>query len=590
MLVELSVVEQRYHAVMEVLGGAQVTEVAGRYGVSRKAVYAWLGRYREGGLAGLADRSHRPRGHPWQLGAEVEALLVRLRTDHPRWGPRRLVHELGRAGVDPVPSRSTVYRVLVRHHLVQARPRKRRREDFVRWERPGPMQLWQMDVMGSVRLEDGSEAKLISGIDDHSRFAVIAVVVARASGRAVCAAFTAAMEAYGVPEQVLTDNGKQFTGKYGKPRPSEVLFDRICRMNGIEHLLTKVRSPTTTGKVERWHQSIQRELLDDAPPFASVAAAQEAVEAWRVEYNTLRPHQSLGMATPADRFAPAPRPGLPLWVPPGLITTEAPMPEVAAEPEPVADTVVTVPGAVELERAVPPGGNLSIGRQQFWFGPHRAGEVITFWVDSTVVHLSSTGRYLKSVPSRLSDRDVARLRRAGARPAGPPPARRLPGRLLAGAPVEVERTVNAVGIVGVGGRQLGVGVPLAGQRVTIRLEGRLAHVITADGTLWRTVAFELPAANQARLQGARPAGPPPTPPAGPTRVERVVSCRGGIQVVGQRVQVGMPHAGQVVTVEVEDTTLRVLDEEETILKTVPRRTTKAVTRHKAYGHRTVKEA
>jgi hypothetical protein len=89
---------------------------------------------------------------------------------------------------------------------------------------------------------------------------------------------------------------------------------------------------------------------------------------------------------------------------------------------------------------------------------------------------------------------------------------------LAGAPVEVERTVNAVGIVGVGGRQLGVGVPLAGQRVTIRLEGRLAHVITGDGILWRTVAFELPAANRARLQGARPAGPPPIPPAGPTRV------------------------------------------------------------------------
>ena len=132
-------------------------------------------------------------------------------------------------------------------------------------------------------------------------------------------------------------------------------------MNGIEHLLTKVRSPTTTGKVERWHQSIQRELLDDAPPFASVAAAQEAVEAWRVEYNTLRPHQSLGMATPAERFAPAPpRPGLPLWVPPGLITTEPPAPDAATAPEPLAaEPSVTVPGAVELERAVPPSGNRS---------------------------------------------------------------------------------------------------------------------------------------------------------------------------------------------------------------------------------------
>lgn len=600
MLVELSVVEQRYHAVMEVLDGAQVSEVAARYGVSRKTVYAWVGRYREQGLPGLVDRSHRPVSHPWRLGAEVEALLVQLRIAHPRWGPRRLGFELGRAGVVPVPSRSTVYRVLVRHSLVAGRSRKRRREDFVRWERPGPMQLWQMDVMGSVRMVDGSEAKLVSGIDDHSRFAVIGVVVARATSRAVCAAFVAALEQYGVPEQVLTDNGKQFTGKYGRPRPSEVLFDRICRMNGIEHLLTKVRSPTTTGKVERWHQSIQRELLDDAPPFATLTAAQEAVDAWRVEYNTTRPHQSLGMAVPADRFGPGtPRAGLALWVPPALVTTndggsQGGSQGPGADPSTVPDdTGVVVPetvGAVELERAVPPSGILTIGRQQFWFGPHRAGEVITLWVDSTTVHLSSTGRYLKTVPSRLSDRDVARLRRAGARTAGPPPARRLPGRLLAGAPVEVDRTVTALGTVSIAQHQLGVGSVLAGQRVTIRLEQHLAHVVLGDGTLWRTIAFTIPPAKQVRLQGARPAGPPPTPPTGPLRVERLVSCRGGIQVAGQRVQVGLTHAREVVTVEVDDTILRISNDSGTILKTVPRLTDQEVTRHKAYGHRSVKQA
>jgi hypothetical protein len=489
-----------------------------------------------------------------------------------------------------------VYRVLVRHSMVAARARKRRREDFVRWERPGPMQLWQMDVMGSVRMVDGSEAKLISGIDDHSRFAVIGVVVARATSRAVCAAFVAALGEYGVPEQVLTDNGKQFTGKYGRPRPSEVLFDRICRMNGIEHLLTKVRSPTTTGKVERWHQSIQRELLDDAPLFATVAAAQEAVDAWRAEYNTTRPHQSLGMAVPADRFGPVPpQAGLSLWVPPALVATAAQdTPELGAQPvTPPDDAGVVVPesvGAVELERAVPPSGNLAIGTQQFWFGPHRAGEVITFWVDSTTVHLSSNGRYLKTLPSRLSDRDVARLRRAGARTAGPPPAGRLPGRLLAGAAVEIDRTVNALGIVSLGQQQLSVSSVLAGQRVTIRLEQQLAHVVLGDGTLWRTIAFSLPAGKLARLPGARPAGPPPTPPTRPVRVERLVSCRGGIQVAGQRVQVGLPHAREVVTVEVDDTTLRISNASGTILNTVPRQTDQEVTRHKAYGHRSVKQA
>jgi transposase InsO family protein len=598
MLVELSVVEQRYHAVMEVLAGAPVTEVALRYGVSRKSVHAWVGRYGEGGLAGLVDRSHRPHGHPWQVAAVVEALIVQMRTDHRRWGPRRLCYELGRAGVQPVPSRSTIYRVLVRHGLVSAQRRRRRREDYRRWERSAPMDLWQMDVMGSVRLVDGSEAKLISGVDDHSRYAVIATVVGRATGRAVCAAFAAALTTYGVPEQVLTDNGKQFTGKYGRPRPAEVLFDQICRRNGIEHLLTAIRSPTTTGKVERWHQSIQRELLDDHPPFVSVAHAQEVVTAWQVEYNTTRPHQSLGMSTPAERFKLGDRvqpERLPLWVPPDLPPVvvvaggqeQGPGPLVENEPE---TPVGSCPGAVELEREVPPSGNLSIGRQQVWFGPARAGEVITAWVDSTTIHLSSSGRYLKTIPSRLNERDMDRLRRAGARTAGPPPARPLPGKLLAGQPIEVDRVVTTIGMVSLGDQQFQVGSPLAGQRVTIRLEGQLAYVILGDGSLWRTAPFTLPAPKRARLQGARPAGAPPQPPQGPTRVQRHVSSRGTIQVVGQRVQVGLPHAGTIVTVEVEESSLRVLDEHEIILRVVPRLTRQEVTRHKAYGRRSFKQA
>lgn len=319
MLVELSVVEQRYHAVMEVLSaGAQVTEVAERYGVSRKTVHAWIRRYRDEGLAGLEDRSHRPRGHPWQLDAEIEARVCELRREHPRWGPRRLVFELERAGVESVPSLSTIYRVLKRHDLAEGASRKRRRENFRRWERGEPMQLWQMDIMGSVMLVDGTGCKLISGIDDHSRFCVIAAVVPRATAWAVCRALVAALETYGVPEEILTDNGKQFTGKYGRPRPSEVLFDRISRNNGITHLLTKIRSPTTTGKVERWHRSIQDELLADEGPFADVEHARQAVEKWRREYNTQRPHQALHMATPAEVFRPASgENGLVLWRPSG---------------------------------------------------------------------------------------------------------------------------------------------------------------------------------------------------------------------------------------------------------------------------------
>jgi transposase InsO family protein len=306
MLVELSVMEQRYHAVMEVVSGAPVTEVARRYGVSRQAVHGWLSRYERDGLAGLADHSHRPRYQPRQLDAEVEALVCQLRGAHPRWGPRRLRFELGKAGISPVPSRSTIYRVLVRHRLVPARRRKRRRQDYKRWQREEPMQLWQMDITGSVFLADGTELKLISGIDDCSRFCVIATVVRRATARAVCRAFVAAMAVYGIPDEVLTDNGKQFTGRFGKPRPAEVLSERICRRNGIRQRLTRPFSPTTIGKVERWHQSLQTDFLTDAGPFATIAEAQARVDAWRQEYNHDRPHQSLDMATPASRFRHSP--------------------------------------------------------------------------------------------------------------------------------------------------------------------------------------------------------------------------------------------------------------------------------------------
>jgi len=271
-LVELSVVEQRYRAVLEAAAGVPVTEVAARYEVSRQSVHAWIVRYREGGLGALADRPRRPDTCPHQVSAEVEAAVCELRREHPRWGPARLVFELDKAGVSPVPSRMSAYRALVRHGLVEPGACRRRKDSWQRWEREAAMALWQIDIMGGVFLADGTEAKIVTGVDDHSRYCVICQVVLRATGRAVCLAFAAALAGFGVPEEVLTDNGKQFTDRFGKG--GEVLFDRICRDNGIIHRLTAPRHPTTTGKIERFHGSLRRELLDDAVPFADLAAAQ----------------------------------------------------------------------------------------------------------------------------------------------------------------------------------------------------------------------------------------------------------------------------------------------------------------------------
>ena len=98
-----------------------------------------------------------------------------------------------------------------------------------------------MDVVGGFPLADGTCAKALTGIDDHSRMCVSARLMARERTRAVCDGLRAAIPAYGVPQQILTDNGKVFTGRFHHP-PVEVLFDRICRENGIEHLLTQPRA------------------------------------------------------------------------------------------------------------------------------------------------------------------------------------------------------------------------------------------------------------------------------------------------------------------------------------------------------------
>ncbi len=247
-MVELGLVEQRHAAVLEVLEGVSVTEVAARFGVARQTVHRWLRRYAARGLAGLVDGSKVPGSCPHQMAPETEARIVVMRVEHPGWGPVTIGHWLMVEGVDPVPGRTSIYRCLVRHGLISPEARKRKKSDYKRWERSRSMELWQMDIVGGVRLADGSEAKVVTGVDDHSRFCVSALVVPRATARPTCEGLVLAMRRHGVPEQILTDNGKVFTGRFG-PGTGEVLFDRICRENGIKHLLTAPRSPTTTGKV-----------------------------------------------------------------------------------------------------------------------------------------------------------------------------------------------------------------------------------------------------------------------------------------------------------------------------------------------------
>jgi transposase InsO family protein len=461
-LVELGLVEQRYKAVCEVLDGSTVTDVAKRNGVVRQTVHDWLRRYARDGLAGLVDASPKPQSCPHQMAPGVEARILELRRAHPGWGPRTIGHRLGRDGVEPVPGRSSIYRCLVRHGLITPQPRRKRRSDYKRWERSRAMELWQMDIVGGVRLADGSEAKIVTGVDDHSRFCVSAYVVARATARPTCDALALAMRTHGVPEQILTDNGKVFTGRFG-PGMGEVLFDRICRENGIRHLLTAPRSPTTTGKVERFHKTLRREFLT-GKVFACTKAAQDALDAWVTKYNTERPHQSLGMATPVERFRLAHRT------------------PVEAEVAPPAGDV-RPPGATT--RRVGVKGTISFAGASYKAGMWLAGQDVAVVCDGALVHLHNRGVLIATHARRHSvDKQAAGLRRRRDEKTKPRPS---------ATSVSVTRKVDSSGNVCFAGasyragsrfRRRQVQVAVVGDTVEISIGEQLirAHKVKHDRT------------------------------------------------------------------------------------------------------------
>ena len=390
MLKELSKMEQRYQAVMAVQdSGLTVSETAEKFGVSRQTVHEWLRRYEAGGIEALADRSHRPASCPHQMDAGTEVLVCELRRKRPFWGPVSIAHQLRRQGVDPVPSHMAIWRALVRHGLIEPRARRKVVATYKRWERGRPMELWQLDVVGGVLLADGTQAKILTGVDDHSRYCVAAGIMTRAVARAVCGVFAESLRAHGVPDEVLTDNGKVFTDRFG--RQAEVLFDRICRENGIAHRLTAPHSPTTTGKIERFHRTLRVEFLSGRV-FDDLPSAQHELDAWVTDYNTNRPHQGIQMSTPAERF---------------FAERDRTAPDL--DPHLVALSDARSPDEW-VTRKVSVNGVIAVAWQQISVGRHREGRRVDVHVLEEILEVWDGNELLKTV--KRTSKGVVRKKRA----------------------------------------------------------------------------------------------------------------------------------------------------------------------------------
>ncbi len=304
---EESTMQLRRQLIQDVRSGATpLTELAAAYGISRKTAYKWLARYEAGGMAALVDQSRRPTTSPTATPPELVRALLEARAHHPTWGPRKLLRLLRqREPHAPWPARSTLALHLQRAGVVVSPRRVRRPGHPGRPQAPmdAPNAIWTVDFKGQFRLGDGALCYPLTMADGFSRFLLRCDGLTSTAVVGSRVVFQRAFETYGLPVRIRSDNGVPFaTQALGRLSALSVWWIRL----GILPDLIEPASPQQNGRHERMHRTLKAECA--RPPQATRRAQQRRFDAWRTEFNTQRPHEALGDATPASVYRPSPRP------------------------------------------------------------------------------------------------------------------------------------------------------------------------------------------------------------------------------------------------------------------------------------------
>jgi transposase InsO family protein len=296
--------EERLRFVFEYdQGERSMTELCQRYGIARETGYVWVRRYREKGMAGMAERSRAARRHANQTSAEIEQMVLELRQAHMRWGPRKLKWVLEKNEPGRVwPAVSTIGTLLKREGLVVARRKRRRTTPYSEplAHADGPNRVWCADFKGWFRTRDGERIDPLTISDAHSRYLLKCQGVEKTDTARVMAIFEAAFREFGMPEAIRTDNGAPFasTALAGLSRLA-VWWMKL----GIVPERIEAGHPEQNGRHERLHRTLKQEVAQ--PPAANRREQQRAMERFRYDYNQVRPHEALGMQTPAAVYEPS---------------------------------------------------------------------------------------------------------------------------------------------------------------------------------------------------------------------------------------------------------------------------------------------
>lgn len=372
-------------AVMGFVAGEamNVAQVSRDGGITPKTFYKYVARCRAEGLAGFEPRSRRPHSSPARTPAGVEDAIVALRKELAEDG-----HDHGASTIQwhlsqdrrfkrAVPSVATVHRILVRRGFVTPQPHKRPKSSWCRFEASAPNEMWQIDAT-DFTIATGV-VKIFNIIDDHSRVACRSRAVDAATAEEAWTTFCQAAETWGLPAAALSDNGLCFSGKL---HGFEVLFEANLRDGGIRPITGRGYHPQTTGKVERFQQTLKNWLRHQDRQHGlarDLTELQQRLDTFCDYYNTQRPHQGIGRVTPLSRWqasTPA-TPGKPIAHP---------------NPRPSTHTVV-----------VDTNGSVNMNHHSIHVGATWTGCTVTVILDqhhATILSGNQLVRHLRLDPNR----------------------------------------------------------------------------------------------------------------------------------------------------------------------------------------------
>jgi transposase InsO family protein len=288
--------------MLSVQPGVNMSRLCRDFGVARKTGYKWRARYQRAGAqsAALSDRSRRPRRSPTRTPPSMAAAALQLREQH-GWGGRKIHRRLQDLGHPHVPAASTISTLLKRHGLID-QSESCKHQAFTRFERAHPNELWQMDFKGHFAIGVG-RCHPLTVLDDHSRFAVVLRACENERERLVQSALTVAFTRYGLPQQMLMDNGAPWGSDAEHVLTALTVW--LIRLGiGVSHI--RPYHPQTQGKDERFHRTLDVEVIQ-RQWFRDLPHCQRRFDQWRDIYNLERPHESLGMQAPAQRYRPSAR-------------------------------------------------------------------------------------------------------------------------------------------------------------------------------------------------------------------------------------------------------------------------------------------